>query len=130
MTNSNDNWFQRVTKKGVEVRREDDIDVDIYWRPLRQFKQSTFTEENDEWVLKLLKDNNFDEKLEYARNNKENKITLYYETLDSSTNIRLLQTQLLNYLSNTVENFKGVIGVADKNGYKSKKSRIDIIIGV
>lgn len=126
MDNLVSNWLKKLTKKGVEIRRKDDIDEDIYWRPLKNVKQ--LTPENENWVLTVLKENNFDEKLNRARDSEKDYITLYYNPLELPRNVMLLETEFINYLSNTVDDFKGVVGVTDINRYKSEKSRIDVII--
>ena len=121
------NWYKSLTEKGVEVKREDDIDKDTYWIPLKNSKH--MTAENKEWILNLLKENNFDEKLEYARNSGKDYITLYYDPFELPKKVRLLEMQFINYLSNSVDDFKGAVGViGDINCYKTGKARLDIII--
>lgn len=121
-------WYKRVTENGsVEVRRHDDPMIGHTWALIKSYKNNS--KESKKWIENFLKENGFYEKLKQARENGNDRITIYYDVITSPPlSGRALESQMINYLDEEVEELYAVIGNPDGRDSSSDKSRMDLLL--
>ncbi len=120
-------WYKRVTdNNSVEVRRRDDPLRGSLWAPIKTYEDDS--KESKEWIEKFLKENDFYEKLKQARENGSDRVTIYYDVIISPLSGRVLESQMINYLDEEVEELHAVIGNPAGRDFSSNKSCMDLLL--